>query len=233
MREVLCEQNTAVWRDVRCGKVTASRMASVLNYLKKGGEGAERRNYRVELMTERITASPNEHYVSPDMERGAELEPLARSAYEMERDVLVERVGFVLHPTLDYLGASPDGLIGNDGGMEIKAPRDTTHVRWLTEGIVPMEHRPQMYTNMLCCEREWWDFCSFSPYFKPLILRLPRDEAEIRKIEEESARFHEEVEAGIVQLQPWILPKASAAPIDTRSEYEQLMAMVDRMEMTP
>jgi hypothetical protein len=225
VREIICDQGSAQWLQARVGKLTASRMVEVMSMLKKGGEGADRRNYRIEIITERITERANEHYISRDMERGSELEPLARSAYEMAQQVLVETAGFVLHPTLDYLGASPDGLVGNDGGMEIKCPRDTTHVRWLTDGIVPMEHRPQMYTNMLCCEREWWDFCSFSPYFKPFIVRLPRDEGEIRKIEEESARFNEEVEAGIRFLDPWILPKVVPF-VDPRSAFEQVYDLI-------
>lgn len=233
MREMSCIQGSAQWMDFRTGKITASRMGEVMAVLKKGGEGADRRNYRIELVTERITERANQHYVSRDMERGIELEPNARSAYEMAQDILVDRAGFVLHPTMDYLGASPDGLVGKDGGMEIKCPRDTTAVRWIQEGIVPLEHRPQMYTNMLCCEREWWDFCSFSPYLKPFIVRLQRDEAEIRKIEEEAEQFNREVEDGVKWLEPWILPKSAAPPVDDRSEYDQLMAMMDAQELIP
>lgn len=232
MRELLCDQGSAQWLQLRVGKITASRMADVMATLKKGGEGADRRNYRIELMTERITERANEHYISRDMERGTELEPDARSSYELAQQVMVDTAGFVLHPTMDYLGASPDGLVGNDGGMEIKCPRDTTHVRWLTEGTVPMEHRPQMYTNMLCCEREWWDFCSFSPFFKPFIVRLMRDEAEIQKIEAEAEQFNREVEQGVKWLEPWILPKL-VPEVDPRSDFEQLMAMIDAQEMTP
>lgn len=232
MREIICDQGSTEWLKSRVGKITASRMVDAMQRLKNGEEGAARRNYRIELITERITGMANEHYVSRDMERGTELEPYARSAYEVAKDVLVDRAGFVLHPTIDYIGASPDGLVLKDGGMEIKAPRDTTHVRWIKEGIVPMEHRPQMYTNMLCCERDWWDFCSFSPYFKPFILRLPRDEVEIRKIEEESARIEEEVEFGVKELQPWIL-ESRQEPVDTRSSYDQLCELMDAQELVP
>lgn len=233
MREILCEQGSAQWVTERVGKITASRMSDVMNRLKSGGEGADRRNYRIELVTELLTGRANEHYVSPDMERGTELEPMARSLYELEKQSLVQEVGFVLHPTLDFMGASPDGLVGKDGGIEIKAPRDTTFVRWIKEGVVPFAHRPQMYANMLCCEREWWDFCGFSPYFKPFIVRLPRDEEEIKKIEDEAARFQQEVEYDVKQLQPWALPRKPEPAPDTRSDYEQFMAMIDAQEMVP
>ena len=233
MREILCEQGSTEWLQARVGKLTASRMADAMAVLKRGGEGADRRSYRIELITERITGRANEHYISRDMERGTELEPFARAEYEIAKEVLVDTPGFVLHPTLDYLGASPDGLVGSDGGIEIKCPRDTTHVRWIQEGIVPMEHRPQMYTNMLCCERDWWDFCSFSPYHKPFIVRLQRDETEIKKIEEEAEQFNREVEDGVKWLEPWILPRRPAPPVDTRSDFDQLMAMIDAQEITP
>jgi putative phage-type endonuclease len=220
MRVVNVEQGSAEWLAHRVGKVTASRVSDACAVLKrKEGESAARAKYRLELITERLTGLASDHFVSADMDRGTELEPYARAAYEVERDVMVDRVGLVLHPEWDFAASSPDGLVNSDGLIEIKCGRITTHCEWMQDGVVPEEHRPQMYWNMLCCEREWADFVSYHPRFKPWVIRLQRDEEIIKRMEDEVYRFNEEVEKGVRELGQWVLPKNSeyleqAPPID-------------------
>lgn len=236
MRTIKCTQGSAEWLDIRRGKITASRISSVLAVLKKGGEGADRRNYRIEQIAERLSGRSEDHYVSPEMEWGTEFEPIARSAYEIATESMVDTVGFVLHPTFDYAGSSPDGLVGDDGGLELKCPKTTTHIKWLMDGKVPEEHQAQCLWNMACCERKWWDFMSFDPRLpdglKIFIARMERDDERIAAIESEVVRFNDEVEAAIAQLGG--RRKERPAPsVDTRTPLEQLNAMMDQMEMIP
>jgi exodeoxyribonuclease (lambda-induced) len=229
MRVVSCEQGSPAWLEHRCGKITASRVGDAIAVLKrKEGESAARAKYRLELITERLTGLATDHYVSSDMERGTELEPYARASYEVDREVMVDRVGLVLHPKWDYASASPDGLVGNDGGIEIKCGRITTHVEWMQAGVVPEEHRPQMYWNMLCCEREWWDFVSYHPRFKPWVVRLQRDEEIIKRMEDEVFKFNEEVDKGVRDLAHWVLPK-SEEKYEEAPPIEQWAAEFDSM----
>lgn len=238
MRIVECEQGSAQWLQERVGRITASRVSEVLSKYARGKEGetAERRNYRIDLIVERLTGVTTENFVSPEMIWGRDNEDSARSAYEMENQVLVERVGFVLHPTLDYAGASPDGLIGNDGGLEIKCPKPATHYRWREENRIPPEHEPQLLKNMLCCEREWWDFQSFDPRFpdgvNSFIKRMYRDELRIKAMEEEIVRFNDEIESALVRDRK-LIKILEPKTIDTRSEYDQLMEVMDRAELVP
>lgn len=231
MRTIDCIQGSAEWLAARCGKITASRMADVLSVLKKGGEGADRRNYRIELIAERLSGRYEDHYVSPEMAWGSEFEEMARAAYEIQTGTMADTAGFVLHPCFDFAGASPDALIGDDGGLEIKCPKTTTHIRWMMAGTVPEEHQPQMLWNMACCERAWWDFVSFDPRLpeglKTFIVRLPRDEARIAEMECEVERFNEEVEAAIAALRPRIReahkPKPSAEAL---AEFEEMFGEI-------
>lgn len=211
--------------------VTASRIKDVLGTLKKGGENAKRYNYRKELALERLTGLTASHYVTPAMEHGTEYEPIVRSDYEMLTGEMVETVGLVLHPTLDFSGASPDGLIGSTGAIEIKAPQDGTLIEWIGDGlVVPEEHQPQCLWVMECCERDWCDFVAGHPRFKPFIVRMPRDEKRLEHMRGEVIRFEEEVNELVEMLRPWVIP---APPVDTRSDLDQLMAMIDQREMVP
>lgn len=234
MRHVECIQGSAAWLDARRGRITASGIANVLAVLKRGGESAERRNYRISLIAERLSGRSEDHYVSPEMAWGSEFESFARAAYEVEIGVMVDTAGFILHPHFDFAGASPDGLIGDDGGLEIKCPKTTTHIRWLLAGKVPEEHQAQMFWNMRCCERQWWDFQSYDPRLpdglKTFVVRLERDEQRLAEIEEEVVRFNNEVEQTVAFLRQRVR-EPSVVPADTRSALEQLEAMLAQMEI--
>jgi putative phage-type endonuclease len=204
MRVIECEQGSGEWLHARCGLITASRMGDVLAYTKKGEPTQKRIDYGIELVSERLTGMAVDKYVSFAMKEGTRLEPDARTEYELAADVMLDRVGFVLHPTLDFSGASPDGLIDRDGGVEIKCPTRTTHVEYLMAGVVPPEYEPQMVWNMVCCEREWLDFISYCPDFPDplnrLIVRLHRDEKRVEQITSEVVKFHNEAEAVVLRL---------------------------------
>lgn len=223
-------QGSAAWLQARIGVITASRMKDVMDYLKKGGEGAGRRNYRTELIAERLSGRCEEHYVSPEMDHGTEYEPIARSAYEIANDVMVDTVGLVYHPTMTFTAASADGLVDEDGAVEIKAPKSTTHLKWLLSGIVPEEHQEQCLWVMACCERQWIDFISYDPRLpeglRIFIVRMERDEERIAAMEAEVLKFHEEVEAACSALRTRVVAQPAPA-VDTRTPFEQLEAMID------
>ncbi len=168
------EQRTPEWYAARLGKITASRISAVLAKPQgKKPSAATRDNYRAELLLERITGKEKaDTYQSKAMERGIQLEPEARAAYDTRYSVMVEPVGFVLHPTIKNAGCSPDGFVGDEGIIQVKCPYPAHHIEWLTRGGLPSEHRPQVAFELACCrEREWEDFVSYCPDF-PEHLRL-------------------------------------------------------------
>lgn len=244
MRTIHCEQGTAEWLDVRCGKITASRICDVMSVLTKASKNGKAGDaagpaigYSIELIAERMSGRTAEHYVSPEMNWGRVMEEAARTEYEMEKGVLAETVGFILHPTMDFSGASPDSLIGDDGGIEIKCPKTNTYIKWRMEGVVPEEHQDQMLWNMACAERSWWDFVAYDPRIPGLelfVVRMERDDARISEIEQKVAQFNSTVESMIAELSK-LMKKRPAKPvfIDTRSDFDQLMAMMDAQELVP
>lgn len=191
------EQGSPEWLKARLFHVTASRVAEVTGKIKNGSYSKDRLNYMEELQAEMATGYSAETYVTAEMQFGIDNEPLARSAYEAKNEVFVDRVGFVLHPTITHCGASPDGMVGEDGGVEIKVPKTVTHLRYRRLKVVPEEYKPQMYLNMSCTGRKWWDFFSFDPRCKGDMrifqVRLYRDEKEIEKQDAEILKFLEEL----------------------------------------
>jgi predicted phage-related endonuclease len=201
-----------------------------------GDAAAPRIAYSIDLIAERLSGRTEDHYVSPEMAWGSEYEALARAEYEMETGSMAESVGFILHPTMDFAGASPDSLIGNDGGIEIKCPKTTTHLKWMMAGSVPEEHQEQMLWNMACAEATWWDFVSYDPRMpdglKLFVVRMNRDSERIAEMEAQVIKFNDAVEAMLTELRKRVKERP-APPVDTRSDFDQLMAMIDAQEMTP
>jgi len=190
-------QNTPEWLQHRIGMVTASRVADITTKLKNGKYSAARDKYLMDVVIERLTGRASDNYVSPEMEWGIDTEPLARAAYELDQDTDIELVGFAMHPTIEWFGASPDGLVGNTGLVEIKCPNTSTHLAYLLEGDIPLEYMPQMLAQMACSERQWCDFVSYDPrlpkklqYFRR---RFNRNDEHIRLLEAEVTEFLEEV----------------------------------------
>lgn len=217
---VECVHGTPEWMEARRGLVTASRCADVLAVLKKGGEGAPRRNYRMELAIEILTGNSIRHYVSPEMQWGIDQEQFARAAYEIKRNVLVETCGFYVHPQVARFGASPDGLVGSEGLLQIKCPNTSTHLAWMLEGTIPIDHAPQMLAEIACTGREWNDFASFDPrlpkHLQLFIRRMERRDHEplITQLEKEVERFNGELDKMLAEL-----PQVEGQPIVAAMDY--------------
>jgi putative phage-type endonuclease len=199
----IIEQRSDAWFAARIGKVTASRVADVLAKT-KSGYSASRDNYMAQLVCERLTGQREEFFTSAAMQHGTDTEPLARAAYESLKDVLVDEVGFVPHPSIIMAGASPDGLVGDNGLLEIKCPNTATHIDTLLSQTVPGKYNTQMQFQMACTDREWCDFVSFDnrlpEELQLFVKRVPRDNMYIRLMEDEIVKFLNELDIKIVQL---------------------------------
>ena len=211
MRVIDCVQGTPEWKMARAGKITASRMSAVMATI-KSGEAAERRNYRAELICEILTGVPADGgFQSAEMAWGVEKEPAARELYKLKTLQEVSQVGLVLHPTNDRIAASPDGLVGTDGLIEIKAPLTATHLEYMMMGVPPAKYRYQMLTQLLCCERKWCDFVSYDPRlpveYQLLIYRYYRDDKEIILMEASAKQFLDELDATLLQLPKCVTTK--------------------------
>lgn len=194
-------QGTEAWLLERLGHATASRAADIMART-KSGYGASREDYLWELAIERITGKPTEGFMSKDMERGVELEPAARMAFEAATGILMEEVGFIRHPIIPLCGASPDGVCGLQG-MEAKCPRAKAHGYSLLNGY-PSKYGPQMQFQMWCAELEAVWFVSYCEDFPPELRlyyeRVERDDAKVKEIEVETVKFLSEVEATTEKL---------------------------------
>lgn len=198
------EQRTDEWFAARLGKVTASRVADVMAKTKTG-YSTSRDNYMAQLICERLTGQRQESYSNAAMEWGTQTEPLARAAYEIHKSVLVEEVGLIDHPFLPMCGASPDGLVNDDGMVEIKCPNTATHFDTLLNGQMPSKYMPQVQWQMACANRLWVDFVSFDPRapegLQLFITRIDRDDKYILNMEAEVNKFLQELEEKINQLE--------------------------------
>ena len=197
------EQRTEEWFAQRIGKVTASRVADVMATI-KSGEAATRKNYRMQLVCERLTGKKEESFTNSHIERGIELEPIARSMYEMKNGVFVTEIAFVEHATIPMSGCSPDGLVGEDGLIEIKCPTAGNHVETLTSNKAPSKYMPQMQWQMACTGRKWVDFVSYCAelpeHLQLCIIRVNRDDEYITSMEKEVTEFLGEVTETVNKL---------------------------------
>jgi putative phage-type endonuclease len=199
----MMDQGSEEWFTIRIGKVTASRVADVIAKTKTG-YSASRDNYMAQLVCERLTGQKGESFTNAAMQHGTDTEPLARAAYEALKDVLVDEVGFVPHPTIKMAGASPDGMVGDDGLLEIKCPNTATHIETLLSQSVPGKYNTQMQFQMACTGRQYCDFVSFDnrlpEKLQLFVMRVPRDEVFIRLIEAEIVQFIAELDDKINKL---------------------------------
>jgi len=197
------EQKTDEWYAARVGKVTASRVADVVAKT-KSGYSTSRDNYMAQLVCERLTGKPAESFSNAAMQWGTETEPLARAAYEAKMDILVDEVGFIDHPTIVNSGASPDGLVGEDGLIEIKCPNTSTHIDTLLSQTVPKKYADQIFWQMACTGRQWCDFVSYDPRLPSdlqlFIKRIPRDDQYIKLLEAEVIEFLTQTAHKVAQL---------------------------------
>ena len=190
------EQRSEAWFQARLGKVTASAVADVLAKTKTG-VSASRGNYLIKLAIQRVTGQIEESYTNDAMQWGIDNEDQARVAYEVASGNFVDQVGFVDHEIIDWFGCSPDGLVNNDGLVEIKCPNSATHWEYFKTKEVPKKYFIQMQAQMSCTGRKWCDFVSFDPRMPEksqlLIIRVPRDNIFIGIMETEVMEFLMEV----------------------------------------
>jgi putative phage-type endonuclease len=200
------EQRSDEWYEARRGKVTASRINDILKTIRNGNYAASRRNYAAQLVTERLTGKVEvPAYSNEYMEWGKEQEPVARDKYVEKTGANVEEVGFIDHPTIANAGASPDGLIGEDGLLEIKCFIKANHIELLLTEEVKEQYRLQMLWQMACTGRKWCDFVSYNPELPEdmqlFVKRFERDDEEIRQLEQEIKWFLDEVDATVKELE--------------------------------
>jgi putative phage-type endonuclease len=197
------EQGTAEWRELRLGHVTASSVADIMAK-GKSGEAESRKKYKTRIVAERLTRQGQESYMNAAMEWGVEQEPYARMAYEVAANVLVDKTGFWHHPDIAFLGVSPDGLVGDDGLVEIKCPNTTTHLDYILDDKVPTKYYKQIQCQLWVTGREWCDFVSFDPRLpnrnQLFIKRCPRDNEFIAEMEIAVSEFLEEVNFIVTKL---------------------------------
>lgn len=190
------QQGTPEWFAQRLGKATASRIKDIVAKTKTG-YSTSRDKYLTQLLLERLTGTVAESYSDAAMAWGNDTEPFARAAYEAQKGVMVDQVAFINHPTIEMAGASPDGLVGDDGLVEIKCPMSHTHLESLLGGLDD-QYKIQVNWQMACTGRKWTDLCSFDPRFPAelqlVIKRFERDDAFIATLEEEVIKFLAELD---------------------------------------
>jgi putative phage-type endonuclease len=242
MRIICTAQHTAEWHSARTGICTASGMVKAMKKLSrksKNGEAGDwagdHWDYVSTLAWERITGQAADHYVSKPMEIGTQYEGEARVEYWMRTGTEVDETGLVLHPRFDYLGASPDGLVGKDGLVEIKVPLFSTHVGYLEAGEIPEEYQIQMQVQMLCCERKWNDFVSYCPpdiapelpdEFRMFKKRLEADQTMFDAIEEAATVTMQHVAERMTKLRA-MYPVKGAPKSKFRAELETAVLAQD------
>lgn len=196
-------QGSDAWRAARCGWVGASRVADIVAKTKTG-VSASRATYMGQLIAERLTGVPMETFKSEAMQFGTDTEATARAAYQFETCMLVAKTGFVPHPAIAMAGASPDGLIGDDGLVECKCPNSATHIDALLGRSIPGRYVTQMQWQLACTGRAWCDYCSFDPrmpeHMRLLIQRVPRDGKAIAELEQAVREFLVEIDAKVAVL---------------------------------
>lgn len=196
------EQNTPEWLAARLGHITAS---SIDDVMAKGrsGEAVTRAKYKVKLLAERLSGQGQESFSNIAMEWGKQQEPFAAIAYERHKSVLLDKTGFWRHPTIDWVGVSPDRIAGNSL-VEIKCPNTTTHLNWLLAGTMPAEYLKQVQAQLWVCEKEYCDFVSFDPRLPEknqlFIVRVERNEELIKDMEKEVKQFLTEIDELIERL---------------------------------
>ena len=191
------EQGTPAWLQERVGHCTASRFRDVMDFTKGGKPSAKREAYKLELVIERITGQPTEHFVSKPMMDGIEREPMAKMAYERRTGAMLQSSGFRHHKTIKWVGGSPDALL-DGGGLECKCPTPPTHIKTILDGMDD-EHMPQVQGLIWLFDEKWWDFESFCPIFdEPLrtyIQRIPRNDDYLAELVANIGIFLGEVDA--------------------------------------
>jgi putative phage-type endonuclease len=239
MRELPGQQQSDRWIRNRIGRITASRMADVMHVLtrkSKNGEagdpGGRRLAYRRELIAERILKRASDHPVTPYMEEGSAREDEARSNYELATNQMVIPVGFVLHPRFDWTGASADGLIGDDGCLEIKSPKPETLLEWIESNEIPEDYLYQAQWEMACCERKFCDFYGWYPGMPHFFRTIPRSDELIERMEQEAQSLHLDVEAFLAKNSFPPTTWVDEAPFEEPPAYDDSKSFADNVDLS-
>ncbi len=194
------EQGTDEWKDIKRGKISATGIAK----LQAGGKGKTREAYKVQLVLERLTGKTAESYSNASMERGVELEDVARQLYEARELVVVETFGFIDHPYIERYGCSPDGCVGEDGLVEIKCVQASVQYDYINSMEVPTNYGKQVQSQLGVTGRDWCDFVSYCPEMpcnlELLVIRVHRDQAIIDEANIDVVAFDAEVTAEVERL---------------------------------
>lgn len=206
------KQGTIEWKQQRLGRATASRISDIVAKTKTGW-GASRANYAAQLIAERLTGLPQDSYSNAAMVWGTDTEPKARIAYEFFSGTAVVETGYINHPSIEMSGCSPDGLIGDDGLVELKCPNTATHIDALLGEPIEKKYLTQMQWQMACTGRKWCDFVSFDPRLpvdlQTKIIRINRDVELIASLEKDVKDFLTEIDAKVVALQKLVQKEAA------------------------
>ena len=192
------EQGSPEWLASRLGRPSASMFSNLITTSGKPSSSAKK--YIAEMVAERLTGRSKPFYSNDHMERGNFLEPEAREAYEFITDLEVVETGFILHDSEEF-GCSPDGLVANDGGLEIKCPSDGVHAGYLIDGKVPTKYYQQVQGCMWVTGRDWWDFMSYHPEMPHLLVRMERNE---EFIEAMATEVNKAVEIIVKESERWV-----------------------------
>jgi predicted phage-related endonuclease len=198
MREPNPFQGDGNWWNDRLGKLTGSRMAGAMNFLKSGKESTERENLRFELVAERISNTFADKYMTSDMAWGVDQEAAAKERFETVTGLIVTDVGFIDHPRIEFCGVSPDGFVSDGCLIEIKCPRTKTHMKYVASQEIPAEYKPQMALQSACTGKDVW-FVSYDPRMGEgrdlYIKKYCPTNAEIAEVEEAAEKFLAECDA--------------------------------------
>lgn len=199
-----CEQGSPEWHAARAGKVTASRIANLVRNVANGKPSAMRATYMAELVAERLTGSQEPGFTSADMQHGKDFEDEAARNYAFIHGVDVTPVGFVIHPTIEMSGCSPDRLVGSDGLLQIKCPTTKVHIASLLGSRIEPDYVKQMQWELECTGRAWCDFVSYDPRM-PVdmqlhVMRVERDETEIARLRSAVVDFLGELDGMVETL---------------------------------
>jgi len=201
MSEVI--QGSDEWRLARCGSLGASQIADMMARTKSGW-GASRTNLAAQLVVERLTGQPTETYKNAAMQWGNDNEADARVAYCYRTDKTVEEVGIVPHPTIAGTHASPDGLVEDDGLVELKCPLSATHIETLLGDTVPSKYVLQVQWQLACTGRQWCDLVSYDPRMPEAmqlaVFHVKRDDKQIADLENHARAFVAGIDATVKLL---------------------------------
>lgn len=197
MRMIKHEQGTQEWLRSRLGCPSGSGFDKIISA--SGKPSTQSEGYINQLIAELLTGETTEIKVTEWMQRGTELEPIAREFYELASGNNVDEVGFCKHDTLEC-GVSPDGLIGDDGGLEIKCPAPATHIAYLRGGVLPTKYKQQVMGCMWVTGRQWWDFVSYHESMPALIVRVSRDDDYITLLADEVAKAVDTIQSEVNRL---------------------------------